>query len=348
MGLAYLRSDADRAMDVGMGRVLLRETAGCGRDMALALRTAQGTSKMTAPYWMGRRFLGAASRPLADDIPISFNFLTPRQAARVRIRRNQSDLLILWQVFLKRFYELGVHYRLDRDIDTLDTIVDLGGNTGLAASYFTARYRPRTLLTVEPIPQNLAVLRHNATLSGLDWKIEPAAVAGESGTSCRATSASVIRTLIQPPRAAPLELGIQGLGTQRQAVVARMREAYVHGDPATQAVVTGFRHSARVVVAAAVIMIAVFSGFVGAAEPMIKTIGFGLAVAVLFDAFVVRMALVPAVLALLGDRAWWLPKWLDRLLPRVDIEGTGLTQTRTQATDPTRGEHPRPHDPVRI
>ncbi|WP_405848751.1 FkbM family methyltransferase [Streptomyces sp. NBC_01518] len=183
MGLAYLRSDADRAMDVGMGRVLLRETAGYGRDMALALRTAQGTSKMTAPYWMGRRFLGAASRPLADDIPISFNFLTPRQAARVRIRRNQSDLLILWQVFLKRFYELGVHYRLDRDIDTLDTIVDLGGNTGLAASYFTARYRPRTLLTVEPIPQNLAVLRHNATLSGLDWKIEPAAVAGESGTA---------------------------------------------------------------------------------------------------------------------------------------------------------------------
>lgn len=183
MGLAYLRSDADRAMDVGMGRVLLRETAGYGRDMALALRTAQGTSKMTAPYWMGRRFLGAASRPLADDIPISFSFLTPRQAARVRIRRNQSDLLILWQVFLKRFYELGVHYRLDRDIDTLDTIVDLGGNTGLAASYFTARYRPRTLLTVEPIPQNLAVLRHNATLSGLDWKIEPAAVAGESGTA---------------------------------------------------------------------------------------------------------------------------------------------------------------------
>ena len=131
-------------------------------------------------------------------------------------------------------------------------------------------------------------------------------------------------------------------------LVARMREAYVHGDPATQAVVTGFRHSARVVVAAAVIMIAVFSGFVGAAEPMIKTIGFGLAVAVLFDAFVVRMALVPAVLALLGDRAWWLPKWLDRLLPRVDVEGTGLTQTRTQAADLTGGEHPVPHDPVRI
>ncbi|MHC5907742.1 MMPL family transporter [Streptomyces sp. S6] len=107
-------------------------------------------------------------------------------------------------------------------------------------------------------------------------------------------------------------------------LVARMREAYTHGESATSAVVSGFRHSARVVAAAAVIMIAVFSGFVGAGEAMIKTIGFGLAVAVLFDAFVVRMALVPAVLALLGERAWWLPGWLGRVLPEVDVEGTGL------------------------
>ncbi|AZP22295.1 MMPL family transporter [Streptomyces aquilus] len=127
-------------------------------------------------------------------------------------------------------------------------------------------------------------------------------------------------------------------------LVARMREAYVHGDRAPQAVVTGFRHSARVVSAAAVIMIAVFSGFVGAAESMIKTIGFGLAVAVLFDAFVVRMALVPAVLALLGDKAWWLPKWLDRLLPHVDVEGSGLARTRPQAA----GEQAVSPDPVRV
>ncbi|MCD7442505.1 MMPL family transporter [Streptomyces lincolnensis] len=121
-------------------------------------------------------------------------------------------------------------------------------------------------------------------------------------------------------------------------LVARMREAYVHGDRAPQAVVTGFRHSARVVVAAAVIMIAVFSGFVGADESMIKTIGFGLAVAVLFDAFVVRMALVPAVLALLGDRAWWLPARLDRLLPRVDVEGTGLARPPVTAAEPVGSE----------
>ncbi|PSM44051.1 hypothetical protein C6Y14_06705 [Streptomyces dioscori] len=107
-------------------------------------------------------------------------------------------------------------------------------------------------------------------------------------------------------------------------LVTRMREAYVHGESPSQAVVTGFRHSARVVVAAAIIMMAVFGGFIGASDSMIKMIGFGLAIAVFFDAFVVRMAIVPAVLALLGKKAWWLPKWLDRALPNVDVEGEGL------------------------
>ncbi|GAA2654559.1 MMPL family transporter [Streptomyces vastus] len=113
-------------------------------------------------------------------------------------------------------------------------------------------------------------------------------------------------------------------------LVTRMREAYVHGESPSQAIVTGFRHSARVVAAAAVIMMAVFGGFITSSESMIKMIGFGLAIAVFFDAFVVRMAIVPAVLALLGKKAWWLPKWLDRALPNVDVEGEAL---RTHETD---------------
>ncbi|MFE4609368.1 MMPL family transporter [Streptomyces niveus] len=123
-------------------------------------------------------------------------------------------------------------------------------------------------------------------------------------------------------------------------LVARMREAYVHGDRPAQAVVSGFRHNARVVVAAAVIMIAVFSGFIGSTESMIKTIGFGLAIAVLFDAFLVRMTILPAVLAILGDKAWWLPRWLDRLLPRVDIEGAALTAP--PADSPAEAERREP------
>ncbi|MFD5746474.1 MMPL family transporter [Streptomyces sp. NPDC127033] len=109
-------------------------------------------------------------------------------------------------------------------------------------------------------------------------------------------------------------------------LVSRMREAHVRGETAEQSVVSGFRHSARVVVAAALIMIAVFAGFIGESDSMIKMIGFGLAAAVLLDAFVVRMALVPAVLALLGDRAWWLPRRLDRILPHVDVEGEALSR----------------------
>ncbi|MEU6251334.1 MMPL family transporter [Streptomyces sp. NPDC047043] len=127
-------------------------------------------------------------------------------------------------------------------------------------------------------------------------------------------------------------------------LVSRMREAYVHGEPAEQAVVEGFRHSARVVVAAALIMIAVFAGFIGENDSMIKMIGFGMATAVLLDAFVVRMAIVPALLALLGDRAWWLPKWLERRLPRVDVEGEALTRrpAETMAGDPD----PTPDEPI--
>ncbi|MFD7611054.1 MMPL family transporter [Streptomyces sp. NPDC059828] len=109
-------------------------------------------------------------------------------------------------------------------------------------------------------------------------------------------------------------------------LVTRMREAYVHGERPAQAIVTGFRHGARVVTAAAVIMIAVFAGFIGSSEQMVKMIGFGLAIAVLFDAFLVRMAIVPAVLALLGGKAWWLPRWLDKALPSVDVEGERLRE----------------------
>ncbi|MFF3415767.1 MMPL family transporter [Streptomyces sp. NPDC002698] len=125
-------------------------------------------------------------------------------------------------------------------------------------------------------------------------------------------------------------------------LVTRMREAYVHGEQPSDAIVTGFRHGARVVVAAAVIMIAVFSGFIGSSEQMVKMIGFGLAVAVFFDAFVVRMTLVPAVLTLLGDRAWWLPKWLDRVLPNVDVEGERLRRQLAARRDPDYEEDREP------
>jgi RND superfamily putative drug exporter len=107
-------------------------------------------------------------------------------------------------------------------------------------------------------------------------------------------------------------------------LVSRMREEFVHGAAPREAVVTGARHAARVVVAAALIMLSVFASFVTIEDVIVKAIAFGLAVGILVDAFLVRMTLVPAVLALLGRSAWWLPRWLDRILPDLDVEGARL------------------------
>ena len=120
-------------------------------------------------------------------------------------------------------------------------------------------------------------------------------------------------------------------------LVSRMREEYVHGAAPRDAVVTGARHAARVVVAAALIMFSVFASFVAIEDVVVKAIAFGLAVGILVDAFVVRMTLVPAVLALLGRSAWWLPRWLDRVLPDLDIEGARLGDAaRHREREPVR------------
>lgn len=103
-----------------------------------------------------------------------------------------------------------------------------------------------------------------------------------------------------------------------------MREAHAKGQPARLAVVTGFRAGRAVVTAAAIIMGSVFGGFIFSETIMISSIGFALAVGVLLDAFVVRMTLIPALMHLAGETAWWLPRWLDRILPDIDVEGTHL------------------------
>ncbi|MEV6380321.1 MMPL family transporter [Streptomyces sp. NPDC051773] len=130
-------------------------------------------------------------------------------------------------------------------------------------------------------------------------------------------------------------------------LVTRMREEYVHGAEPTEAIVSGFRHGARVVTAAAVIMIAVFSGFLLDDTALIKSIGLGLAAAVLFDAFVVRMTIVPAVMTLLGRRAWALPARLERILPNVDVEGEKLRRSlEARQADGSPDDEPQPVAPT--
>ncbi|MCZ2402914.1 MMPL family transporter [Paenarthrobacter sp. Z7-10] len=115
-------------------------------------------------------------------------------------------------------------------------------------------------------------------------------------------------------------------------IVSGMREAYVHGQDARAAVRTGFSHAARVVVAAAIIMTSVFAGFIFSHLTMVRPLGFAMAFGVLLDAFVVRMTIIPAAMHLLGKTAWWVPGWLDHILPDVDVEGAKLER-------PSGGRH---------
>ena len=107
-------------------------------------------------------------------------------------------------------------------------------------------------------------------------------------------------------------------------IMSRIREEYSKTGDAEASVLTGLSASARVITAAAIIMISVFGSFVLGDDPTIKMFGIGLSAAVFLDATVVRMVIVPAVMTLFGDRAWWFPAWLDRIVPNVDVEGEQL------------------------
>jgi len=119
--------------------------------------------------------------------------------------------------------------------------------------------------------------------------------------------------------------------------VSRVREHYLqHGDP-QRAIVEGVGTTARVITSAALIMICVFGAFILSPDVVTKMFGVGLAVAVLLDVTLVRMVLVPAAMSLLGHPFWWLPRWLDRLLPRVELDGDAVA-----ASEPVRAREPVP------
>ncbi|HRV66498.1 MAG TPA: MMPL family transporter [Candidatus Nanopelagicales bacterium] len=129
---------------------------------------------------------------------------------------------------------------------------------------------------------------------------------------------------------------LYGLAMDYQVfLVSSMREVHAQDMAPRRAIVAGFEHASHVVAAAAIIMVSVFASFALSDDPTIKQFGFALAVGVLIDAFLVRMTLVPAVMSLLGRGAWWLPDWLDRLLPRLDLEGEGHAE-----------DQPKTHVPV--
>jgi RND superfamily putative drug exporter len=115
-------------------------------------------------------------------------------------------------------------------------------------------------------------------------------------------------------------------------LVSSIGEEWARTHRAQPSILLGTRHAARVVTAAALIMFSVFASFVAIQDAIIKPIAFSLAFGVLVDAFLIRMTFVPAVLALVGRSAWWLPRWLGRLLPNLDIEGERLPAAPPTAT----------------
>jgi RND superfamily putative drug exporter len=125
-------------------------------------------------------------------------------------------------------------------------------------------------------------------------------------------------------------------------LVSQIREHVHAGEDATRSVVSGLVTSARVITAAATIMVFVFGSFVLNGDPTVKQFGVGLAVAVILDATVVRCMLVPALMVLVGRHNWYLPRWLGRVLPRINIEGAEYFERRDQqpATEPERVPEP--------
>ena len=119
-------------------------------------------------------------------------------------------------------------------------------------------------------------------------------------------------------------------------LLSRIREEYVRTGDSHASVVEGLRSTARVISSAALIMISIFLAFVTSTDVMVKMFGVGLATAVLLDATLVRMVLVPSTMSLLGRANWWLPRWLDRFLPRLDFEGEGLSQPEPPVREPER------------
>ena len=120
-------------------------------------------------------------------------------------------------------------------------------------------------------------------------------------------------------------------------LVSRIREAYIATGDTAESVARGLAATGRVITSGALIMVVVFLGFVTDPSPFVQMIGLGLAAAIAIDATVVRMILVPATMTLMGKANWWLPGWLDRVLPHISLESDALTSERDPEPEPSHG-----------
>lgn len=175
--LRHLRTDQD-VFERRPLRSIVRRTIGeCGRDMVAATRVARGSSRIASPYWVARYFLGMASRPMHSQATIALTVDHGGRRHPTVLRKNQSDVYIWREIFLERIYD----FDYERFVGDVSLVVDLGANAGLSASYFQMRFPAARIIAVEPLAENVDVIRANARALRAEWEVEEAAVAAESG-----------------------------------------------------------------------------------------------------------------------------------------------------------------------
>ena len=131
-------------------------------------------------------------------------------------------------------------------------------------------------------------------------------------------------------------------------LLSRVREEYLVTGDNDRSVIHGIASTARVITSAALIMISVFGGFVLGSDPFVKMMGLGLATAIFVDATIVRIILVPATMKLMGDANWWIPHWLDRLIPQIDIEGDAALPPAEFEAEPDGSDTPPQREPALV
>jgi FkbM family methyltransferase len=177
--LPYLRSDDDLRAGRSRVAVAVRMLSRCARQMAHAARSGRGSTRIRAPYWMARHMAARATRPIRSNDPLMFTVGYDGREHRTLLRKAQSDIEVWREVFVDRDYDFAYEHVLGEVV----VIVDLGANAGLTASYFQMRFPNARIVAVEPLEENVMLIRANADLLGVEWDVEQVAIGAVAGSA---------------------------------------------------------------------------------------------------------------------------------------------------------------------
>ncbi|WP_353052561.1 FkbM family methyltransferase [Bacillus thuringiensis] len=172
----YIRNDTDFQNNISIGTALKREFRELLQDIRLGYKYGGGMSKLRLPYWMFRYFLGKVFNPLNSNQIIKLTLRINGKRTKIAIRKNQSDLFTLKEIFLKSIYS----FPLDKVRNNIKTVIDLGANAGFTSVYFQMCFEDARIICVEPIRENVELIKQNSILTNGNWGIEEAAISDEN------------------------------------------------------------------------------------------------------------------------------------------------------------------------